>query len=130
LNKIVKIFAMLAVLILLTITASSMKTPTYVVKNVGTNHIRLEYNFSEAKDLSTKEVATDAAQEIVDLATLWNMNRTRSLESIRNEIQYKADQSDMASQYPLYMRGQTSMEIHVNETEWGWLAMVDSGNTM
>ena len=124
LNKIVKMFAVLAILTLLTMPVLAGSSPSYQIKKVGTNHIRLVYDYSQAKYMDSYAEATPVAKAVVKKADGWNMDRNRSWQSIRNEIQYKAGQDAKFAKYPFYMKGKVSTEIHVDEGEWDWLFLM------
>lgn len=98
-------------------------SPSYQIKKVGSNHIRLVYDYSQAKYMDSYAEATPVAKAVVKKADGWNMERNRSWQSIRNEIQYKAAQDARAARY-LNMKGKTSTEIHVDEGEWDWMFLM------
>lgn len=122
-KKIIKIVFVLTVLALLTMPALAGSTPSYQIKKVGTNHIRLVYDYSQAKYMDSYAEATPVAKAVAIKADGWNMERNRSWQSIRNEIKYKAAQDASFAGHPFHMKGKVSTEIHVDEGEWDWVAL-------
>lgn len=123
-TKIVKIFTVLAILALLTMPALARSNPSYQIKKVGTNHIELIYDYSQAKYMDSYAEATPVAKDVVKKADGWKMQRNRSWQSIRNEIQYKAGQDARFARYPFFFTGKVASEIHVDEGEWDWVALM------
>lgn len=83
-NKIVKMIAVLAILVLLTMPASA-----YQLKKSGPHSIQVYYTRSEAKYLAGYGCAF-AASDVMSMAKKQKMNPKRSFTSVEDEIEAHA----------------------------------------
>lgn len=122
-DKVVKIFAVLAVLILLTMPASAYK----VKVASGANHIQVTYGPRDVKDLTsgtkTSGAAYNAACEVMKLAKKNHMVINRNVDSMRREIRVHA----YFFYVPILDKHAQPVDLVVSEYNNGWIySAIDS----